>query len=46
MRTKELLIASAGALLLLGSCDVKDPIYNSAHPAPDRQESSAHRRQL
>lgn len=32
MRTKELLIASAGALLLLGSCDVKDPIYNSAHP--------------
>ena len=25
MRTKELLIASAGALLLLGSCDVKDP---------------------
>lgn len=32
MRTKELLIASAGALLLLGSCDVEDSIYHTAHP--------------
>lgn len=32
MRTKELLIASAGALLLLGSCDVEDPIYHTTHP--------------
>lgn len=32
MRTSKLLIASAGAALLLWSCDVKDPIYDTPHP--------------
>lgn len=32
MRTSTLLIASAGAALLLWSCNVDDPIYNTDHP--------------
>lgn len=29
---RKLLIAAAGAAMLLPSCDVKDPIYNTTHP--------------
>lgn len=32
MRTSKILIASAGVALLLWSCDVKDPIYETEHP--------------
>ncbi|WP_294139323.1 hypothetical protein [uncultured Sanguibacteroides sp.] len=32
MRTKNILFASVVAILLLSGCDVKDPIYNTAHP--------------
>lgn len=32
MRTSKLLITLAGAALLLWSCDVKDPIYDTPHP--------------
>lgn len=36
MKTNQLIIASASVMLLLGSCDVKDPIYYTAHPNQGR----------
>lgn len=32
MITKKILIGVAGVALMLSSCDVKDPIYNTSHP--------------